>query len=130
PLTRDELRNLGVWWASEADPNGPVPQTFLTRLHVRYDRARFPEDLSFQETGDKTSFQGRFVVRHPWKGDADCEGGRQYLAGLAERRRKQAETLATLTGWPLDDIRTAMVVNDDWSKPEDRMRWWERMWAK
>lgn len=130
PLTREELRNLGVRWAGEADANGPVPQTFLTRLHVRYDRARFPEDLSFQETGDKTSFQGRFVVRHPWKGDADCEGGRQYRAGLAERRRKQAETLASLTGWPLDDIRTAMAVDGDWSQPADRMRWWERMWAK
>ena len=39
---------------------------FVTRLHVRYDAEHFPEDLVFQETGDRTNFQGRYVMRHPW----------------------------------------------------------------
>jgi hypothetical protein len=37
-------------------------QVFLTRLHVRYDNAHFPEDLVFQETGDRVNFQGRYVL--------------------------------------------------------------------
>ena len=54
PLSADELRSLGVFWQ---DHNGrpskgmaPAQNVFLTRLHVRYDAALFPEDLIFQET--------------------------------------------------------------------------------
>src|SRR6185295_13721319 len=71
PLTTDELRNLGVFWAD----GGNQPQdVFLTRLHVRYDNAHFPEDLVFQETADRSNFQGRYVLRHPWTGKASCSG--------------------------------------------------------
>jgi len=38
-------------------------------MHLRYDAAHFPEDLVFQETGDRGNFQGRYVLRHPWTGD-------------------------------------------------------------
>jgi hypothetical protein len=71
PLTADELRSLGVFWAAA----GPQPGrpwgaagggTILIRLHVRYDADRFPEDLMFQETGDQQSFQGRYVMHHPF----------------------------------------------------------------
>ena len=47
-----ELRQLGVWWTSN-EQYGTTP-AFVTRLHVRYDRAHFPEDLVFQETGDRS----------------------------------------------------------------------------
>ena len=75
PLSADELRQLGVFWLTTADPTPargpgrPVPppaqDVFLTRLHVRYDADHFPEDLTFQETADRTNFQGRYVLRHP-----------------------------------------------------------------
>src|SRR5262245_7177360 len=52
PLSNDELRRLGVFWADDAASSGP-PNVFLSRLHVRYDNAHFPEDLVFQETGDR-----------------------------------------------------------------------------
>src|SRR5918992_1122032 len=68
PLTTDELRGLGVFWIGESTPQN----AFLTRLHVRYDNAHFPEDLVFQETADRTNFQGRYVLRHPWKGESSC----------------------------------------------------------
>ena len=54
------------------------PNVFLTRLHVRYDNAHFPEDLVFQETADRTNFQGRYVLRHAWTGDGTCDAAASY----------------------------------------------------
>src|SRR5207302_11519771 len=114
PLSASELRNLGVFWTG-SDGRGAAPEVFLTRLHVRYDRAHFPEDLVFQETADRANFQGRYVLRHEWKGEADCPGAREYRAALADRRAKEAGNLADLTGWGLDKIRDKMAVAGDWS---------------
>ena len=54
PLSSDELRELGVFWVERKSPRPDVmpgaQNVFLTRLHVRYDAAHFPEDLVFQET--------------------------------------------------------------------------------
>jgi hypothetical protein len=131
PLAAEELRTLGCYWVndvSRAAGDGQTP--FITRLHVRYDDAHFPEDLVFQETGDRTNFQGRFVIRHEWKGIADCPQARAYRAGLADRRAKEAGNLAQLTGWDLGKIRGKMTVAADWSRPEDRMKWWDRIWKQ
>ena len=125
PLTNDELRDLGCFWINDA-VGGQAP--FLTRLHVRYDAAHFPEDLVFQETADRANFQGRYIIRHEWKGDGDCPAARSYRATLADRRAKEAGNLAELTGWGLDTIRSKMALAGDWSRPEDRMHWWERIW--
>jgi hypothetical protein len=126
PLSNDELRALGCFWINDAAGGGQAP--FLTRLHLRYDAAHFPEDLAFQETADRANFQGRYVIRHEWKGDGDCPGARAYRAGLPERRAKEAGNVSELTGWGLGRVRDKMALAADWSRPEDRMRWWERMW--
>jgi hypothetical protein len=131
PLSPEELRALGVFWLNDAADGRRGAQTpFITRLHVRYDAEHFPEDLVFQETADRTNFQGRFVIRHEWKGAADCPAAVAYRAGLAERRAKEAGNLARLTGWGLGRIRGKMAVAADWSRPEDRMKWWDRIWAR
>ena len=127
PLSVDELRALGCFWLNDAT-RGAGQTPFITRLHVRYDAAHFPEDLVFQETADRTNFQGRYVIRHEWKGEADCPGAREYRATLPDRRAREARNLAELTGWDLNKIRSKMAVAADWSRPADRMRWWERMW--
>ena len=77
PLSNDELRQLGVFWAATAPAAAAGPNVFLTRLHVRYDNAHFPEDLVFQETADRTNFQGRYVLRHAWQGEETCAGRRR-----------------------------------------------------
>src|SRR5262245_43328088 len=61
PLSVDELRGLGVFWLAQGGGGrtGGGQDVFLTRLHVRYDADHFPEDLVFQETADRTNFQGR-----------------------------------------------------------------------
>ena len=122
PLTADELRRLGVFW----DDGGQAPNVFLTRLHVRYDRAHFPEDLVFQETADRTNFQGRYVLRHAWTGDASCEAAAGYRRSLAERREVEAQRLADLTGWTVPDIRKKMGL--DPGGPAQPAAWWERIW--
>jgi len=128
PLSREEQKGLGVFWLDEPGNDG---RTFITRLHVRYDGAHFPEDLVFQETADRANFQGRYVLRHEWTGDADCEGARAYRAQLPDRRRERARTLADLTGWRMHDIRERMAVAADWTRPGDTPRtWWERLWGK
>jgi hypothetical protein len=127
PLSNLELRQLGAFWVDETNGNAPV---FMTRLHVRYDREHFPEDLAFQVTADTQNFQGRYVIRHEWKGDEDCDAALKYRAGLADRRRKQAETLNTLTGWAMADMPQRMGVDRDFATAADRTRWWERMWQK
>lgn len=140
PLSDEELRALGVWWVGGPQtmngrspgfvPGGGAQPVFVTRLHVRYDRATFPEDLVLHQTGDQSNFQGRFVIRHAWKGDTDCGGAEAYRKQLRQRRAKEAETLAELTGWPLDRVRRKMNLSADNSAPGDDLRWWDRIWAK
>jgi hypothetical protein len=129
PLSSDELKQLGVFWLDDASGGGSG-SAFVTRLHVRYDRAHFPEDLVFQVTSDRTNFQGRYVMRHEWTGTDDCPGAKEYRKTLPERRAKTARNLADLTGWDLGRIRERMALNVEWASPADRTRWWERMWKQ
>ena len=46
---------------------------------------RPPEDLVFIETKDRSNFQGRYVLRHPFKGKTSCDKGEQYQATLPVR---------------------------------------------
>jgi hypothetical protein len=123
PLSGDELRRLGVFWTD--DSRGGAANAFLTRLHVRYDNAHFPEDLVFQETADRGNFQARYVLRHPWTGGQACSAANDYRRTLVQRHSREAEQLASLTGWTLADIRKKMGA-DAPVGPEPA--WWERLW--
>jgi len=126
PLSTAELKQLGVFWTDGSD--GQPPNVFLTRLHVRYDNAHFPEDLVFQETADRANFQGRYVLRHAWKGDDPCGAAAEYRSGLRQRHEQEAGRLASLTGWNLPDIRKRMGLVEDARQPERQPAWWERLW--
>jgi hypothetical protein len=126
PLTNDELRRLGVFWLNERD--GQPPNVFLTRLHVRYDNAHFPEDLVFQETADRANFQGRYVLRHAWTGRDSCGAAEGYRRGLRQRHEQEAGRLASLTGWDVSDIRTRMRLGEDPGQAARPPAWWERLW--
>ncbi|MGA1626639.1 MAG: DUF2330 domain-containing protein, partial [Prochlorothrix sp.] len=120
PLSYEELKEAGVFWLDSpgsgssrapapnpgfAPPFRGNPNVFITRLHVRYSRETFPEDLMFQETGNTQQFQGRYILRHAAQGDLSCEAGRQYQRDLVRRHTQEAQTLANLTGWDLGEIR-------------------------
>jgi hypothetical protein len=126
PLSNDELRRLGVFWLNER--GGRAPEVFLTRLHVRYDEAHFPEDLVFQETADRSNFQGRYVLRHAWTGSDSCGAADGYRRALRERREVEAGRLASLTGWNVSDIRTRMRLGEEAPQPRRPAPWWERLW--
>ncbi len=140
PMSSDELRELGVYWTDGGDsikpmPRRPIPSggsqdVFVTRLHVSYDAAHFPEDLMFKTTGERENFQGRYVLRHPYKGDAKCEAATEYRAGLPKRYEQEAQTLATLTGWDIDDIRVKMKEDGQSFPPPKKDKWWENLWGK
>ena len=88
--------------------------------------AHFPEDLVFQETGDRANFQGRYILRHPWTGSETCSEADVYRRELGVRREKEAQTLANLTGWDIADIRRRQGVGP--RAAVDNRAWWERLW--
>ena len=138
PLSPEELREAGVFWldgvAEDGAPanlvrprRGPVggplvgplggpiggaQPVMLTRLHLRYTRDTFPEDLSFQETRDRQNYQARYVLRHAWRGDPDaCPEARPSLRQVRERREREAQALANLTGWDVNEVRERYRVS-------------------
>ena len=129
PLSAEELRGLGVFWQDGGGKpwKGQAQNVFLTRLHVRYDAVHFPEDLMFQETSDRTTFQARYILRHPWTGTDDCPAATAYRQQLRERYEREAQTLATLTGWSIGDIRRTMNIETT-SAPIEK-KWYQRLWS-
>ncbi|MBC1241416.1 DUF2330 domain-containing protein [Nostoc sp. 2RC] len=132
PLTPEELKQAGVFWLDDNSPNNvtvppnfrrPLPRSdvFISRLHVRYTRDKFPEDLIFQQTGNRESFQGRYVLQHPFQGELKCQAGREYKRSLPKRFEQEAQTLAKLTNWNIQDIRNKMKL----SLSNLRLSWWE-----
>jgi hypothetical protein len=133
PLSREELRELGVFWLSDDRrrpdlPMGGAQEAFITRLHLRYDAEHFPEDLVFQETADRQSFQGRYILRHPWKGSDRCEEATNYRRELPKRFEKDAQTLASLTGWEVNKIRGKMNLKASAPPAEESEPWWKAIW--
>lgn len=140
PLSSKELRELGVFWIGRNDDNdgrgggrrpdiAPAPQdVYVTRLHVRYDAEHFPEDLVFQETGDRANFQGRYVLRHPWTGTDRCAEAEAYRRELPQRFEKQATNLASLTGWEIAKIRSRMNLRKASGPPPEDEPWWKTIW--
>jgi hypothetical protein len=161
PLSTDELRKAGVWWAGEQSgyvppPMRPMPirtpsmmpapmpttparilprlrpmpsgaqPVMLTRLHVRYTRDTFPEDLMFTQTNDRQNWQTRYVLRHPFKGEATCPEGARYFAEVTKRQEREAQQLASLTGWDLDEIRRKMDMKP--VRGESGDEWWKSLW--
>jgi hypothetical protein len=103
PLSHDELRAAGVFWIDgnpedtfkvmTAAPGATVKSQIqppplnrfggqpvqLTRLHVRYTPATFPEDLMMAQTADTQNWQTRYVIQNPVEGTPE-----QCDAKLAE----------------------------------------------
>lgn len=125
PLSLEELRKAGVFWLDSGNNSGRWggPNVFITRLHLRYTRDKFPEDLTFQETSNRQIFQGRYIVRHPFTGEAQCEAAQVYKEALPERFEQEAQNLARLTGWDINAIRQKLPA----VQAEPR-RWWQRLW--
>jgi Na+-translocating ferredoxin:NAD+ oxidoreductase RnfD subunit len=133
PLSPEELRSLGVFWPDAAPRRSGskslARDVFVTRLHLRYDAAHFPADLVFQETADRSNFQGRYILRHPFRGRATCPAAEGYRRALRERQDREARTLASLTSWSIDEIRDRIeFATDDDAMPDTP--WWQDIWGR
>ena len=110
PLPMADLRALGVSWPTGGGrltgPKSAARNVFVTRLHLRYDADHFPSDLILKEAGDRENFQGRYVVRHAWRGPASqCLAAARYHAQRLVRQQREAQRLADITTWGLGDIQ-------------------------
>jgi hypothetical protein len=114
PPTNEELIKAGVFWSdNQATNTNVMPRgrrrfssgTFVTRLHVRYNRSKFAEDLVFQQTSNRDTFQGRYIMTHPYRGAMTCSAANSYRQTVADRQRQEAQNLSQLTGWSLTDIQ-------------------------
>jgi len=125
PLNTEELKEAGVFWLDEPNTNNRWSNNnvFITRLHVRYNRENFPQDLKFQSTGDRANFQGRYIVRHPYMGEMTCSAAARYQDSLAGRQEKEAQNLANITGWDINKIRSKITFVQPQSVP-----WWRKLW--
>ena len=127
PLSAEELRELGVFWADTPSQSG-AQNVFVTRMHLRYDATTFPQDLVLHETADRTNFQGRYALQHPWQGESRCAASETYLAQLPARWDREALTLAELTGWTLEEINRRMDRKVLAAQPSPT--WWQRLWKQ
>src|SRR5262249_28072199 len=114
-----DLVQAGVWWIDRdwndysdvADQEDYSANVYFTRLHVRYNRSAFPQDLQFQVTPNTENFQARYVITHPATGDFACDAGKKYLKELKQRRTDEMEMLTYLTGKTYNDWD--VVLNDE-----------------
>jgi len=108
PLAGDDFATLGgdVVPPATGDQYDPRNSMVLTRLHARYGKDSLGEDLVFREapaivggrefmqengkleTGAKvmegggvSNFQGRYAIRHPWKGAIKCSNPKRGVWG-------------------------------------------------
>ncbi len=102
PLSFRELKELGVGWAKRGDGGGQ--DVFVTRMHFAYDKSGFQRDLLLNVTDDRSNFQGRYVMNHPWDGDMQCPEAKDYIADTRKRLRSEGKTLRRLTGWKQSTI--------------------------
>ena len=100
PPVVTDLKEAGVNWLGKKNNWGvPEGSVYFTRLHVRYSRDKFPQDLFFQETPNKENFQGRYVTYHPVQDKIDCDQATSYYQTVYKRRLKELQNLGYLTTW-------------------------------
>ena len=122
PPTEQDLVQSGVWWLGNKDwsdySNDDEIETndknvHFTRLHFRYNRKSFPQDLMFQVTPNTATFQARYIITHPATGDFNCAAGKKYLQDLKQRRKKELRELTALTGTDLNNWEEIASAKND-----------------
>ena len=130
PPTEQDLVQSGVWWLNGKDwndysdidndePDDGNRNVHFTRLHFRYNRKSFAQDLMFQVTPNTQNFQARYIITHPATGSFDCDAGRKYLVDLRQRRKKELLQLTELTGTNINNWQDdATAKNDELTNTE------------
>src|SRR6185436_9209823 len=122
--SEQDLVQSGVWWLGNKDWNdyndvdndeidNGSKNVHFSRLHFRYNRRSFPQDLMFQVTPNTETFQARYVITHPATGDFNCTAGKKYLQELRLRRKKELRELTALTGTNINNWQEDATVKND-----------------
>jgi hypothetical protein len=123
--SEQDLVQSGVWWLrdkdwsdySDVDNDEPVSNgnknVHFTRLHFRYNRASFPQDLQFQVTPNTETFQARYVITHPATGNFNCTAGKKYLQDLKNRRKEELKQLEFITGTNINNWQNDMQAQKE-----------------
>ncbi len=124
PPTEQDLVQSGVWWLGNKDWNdysdvdneemdNGSKNVHFTRLHFRYNRKSFAQDLMFQVTPNKQNYQARYIITHPATGDLNCASGKKYLQDLKQRRKKELMELASLTGTNINNWQDEATAKNE-----------------
>lgn len=130
PPTEQDLVQSGVWWLNGKDwsdysdidndePDDGNRNVHFTRLHFRYNRRSFAQDLMFQVTPNTENFQARYIITHPANGDFSCDAGKKYLQDLKQRRKKELQELTRLTGTDISNWQEDVMANNDEATNKD-----------
>jgi hypothetical protein len=122
--SQQDLLQSGVWWLGGKDwndysdvnndePDNGSKNVHFTRLHFRYNRKSFAQDLSFQVTPNTETFQARYVITHPATGNFDCTAGKKYFQDLKQRRKKELNELTALTGTNINNWQDDAAAKND-----------------
>jgi hypothetical protein len=122
--SEQDIVQAGVWWlqkdwsdysdvTGEEEDDGSSRNVHFTRLHFRYNRNHFAQDLVFQTTPNKENFQARYVITHPATGNFTCAAGKQYLQDLKKRRREELNSLTALTGKNIENWQDVALAEND-----------------
>lgn len=122
--SQQDLVQSGVWWLGDKDwtdysdvdnneQDNSSKNVHFTRLHFRYNRQSFAQDLVFQVTPNTATFQARYIITHPATGDLTCDAGKKYLQDLKQRRKKELQTLTVLTGTNLNNWQDDATAKND-----------------
>lgn len=136
PLTKQELKKLGVFWVDEVAPVEKVGwpggkgaiNGFVTRLRMRLSAEKVHDDLALQETTSRENFQTRFIFQKEFTSSMNCAAADSYKAGVQSRLESDARQLAQLTNWPIQEIRAKMNLSDTATTEENK--WWKNLWTK
>src|SRR5262249_41048092 len=103
---------------------------FVLVCHFLYTAAHFHKASFLKKTADRTNFQGRYVLRHPWTGNDECPATEEYRRELAQRHEQDAQQLADLTGWDIADIPTQMNLHAAMPNGPESKTWAHQNWNK
>lgn len=121
--SEQDIVQAGVWWlhkdwsdysdVEEEEEDAVSRNVHFTRLHFRYNRNHFAQDLMFQVTPNKENFQARYVITHPATGNLSCDAGKKYLLDLKKRRKAELNELTALTGKDIETWQDMAATNEE-----------------
>ncbi|MEZ4607198.1 MAG: hypothetical protein R2865_10480 [Deinococcales bacterium] len=66
-------------------------------------------------------------LQRPFTGEITCEAGADYVAEVRERQEREAQTLARITDWNINDIRSKIP---DFNPSVKVPNWWENVFKR